>query len=108
MGNNILLSGMPEQPWEPYESMKEREIEVISASMGSKDDESLKAEARKVDITCCSWVGTYRLGKPHPISVTFQKQDYKEKLMAAKRNLPAGIFVNHEYPSHIQRARDKL
>ena len=32
----------------------------------------------------------------------------KEKLMAAKRNLPAGIFVNHEYPSHIQRARDKL
>ena len=28
--------------------------------------------------------------------------------MEAKLNLPAGIFINHEYPTHIQRARDKL
>ena len=54
MGNNILLSGIPEQPWEPYESTKERVIEVIEAVM---------AEARKINITCCSRVGTHRLGK---------------------------------------------
>ena len=28
--------------------------------------------------------------------------------MVAKRNLPAGILINPEYPSHIQRSRDKL
>ena len=28
--------------------------------------------------------------------------------MGSKRNLPPGIFVNHEYPMHIKRARDKL
>ena len=107
MGNNILLSGMPEQPLEPYESTKERVIEAISASMGSKDDEAVKAEARKIDITCCSRVGTYRLGKPHLISITFQKKEDKVKLMEAKRNLPAGVLMNHEYPSHIHKARDK-
>ena len=67
MGNNILLSGMPEQLWELHESTKERLIEAISASMGSKDNEAVKAEARKIDITCCSRVGTYILGKPHLI-----------------------------------------
>ena len=28
--------------------------------------------------------------------------------MEAKKNLPPGIYVNHEYPSHIKRVRDKL
>ena len=98
---------MPEQPWEPYESTKEMLVEAILASMGSKDDESIKAEANKVGITCCSRVGTYRLEKPCLISITFHKRDNKEKIMAAKRNLPE-IFINHEYPSHIQRARDRL
>ena len=28
--------------------------------------------------------------------------------MGAKKNLPLGIYVIHEYPSHIKCARDKL
>ena len=39
---------MPKQLWKLYEIMKERVIEVISASMGSKDDKLLKSEACKL------------------------------------------------------------
>ena len=28
--------------------------------------------------------------------------------MDSKKNLPLGIFINHEYPPHIKKARDKL
>ena len=108
MSNNIMLSGMPEQPLESYESTKERVIEAIASSMGSKDDEAIKVEVKKVEIMCCSRVGTYRLGKPRPISVTFEKKDDNEKLIATKKNLPPGIYVNQEYPIHIKRARHKV
>ena len=37
LGNNIImLSGMPEQPWESYESTKERVMEAIATSIGLK------------------------------------------------------------------------
>ena len=59
LGNNIMLSGMPEQPWESYESTKERVVEAIATSMGSKDDADVKSEAKKIEILCCSRVGAY-------------------------------------------------
>ena len=108
LNNNIIVNGMPEQPWEPYEVTKERITEVIASSMGSDDDRRIKEKAKKVEITCCSRLGTYKLGKPRPISVTFKHKEDKERLMTAKKNLPPGIYVNHEYPAHIKRAQDKL
>ena len=47
-------------------------------------------------------IDTYKLGKLRPISVTFKQKDDKERLMIAKKNLPPGIYVNHEYPVHIK------
>ena len=72
LGNNIILSGMPEAPWERYETTKERVVEAIASTMGSKDDDIIKAEARKTEISCCSRIGSYKLGRPQPISVSFQ------------------------------------
>ena len=108
LNNNIIVNGMPEQPWEPYEVTKERITEVIVSSMGSDDDPRTKEKAKEVEITCCSQLGTYKLRKPRPISVTFKHKEDKERLMIAKKNLPPGIYVNHEYPAHIKHAQDKL
>ena len=60
LNNNIIVNGMPEQPWEPYEVTKERITEVITSSMGSSDGPRIKEEAKKVEITCCSRLGTYK------------------------------------------------
>ena len=75
------------QAWETNDTTKERVVEAIAASMGLKDDADLRKEAKKVEISCWSRVGIYKLGKPRPISVTFQKRDDKEILMAVKKNL---------------------
>ena len=37
--NNVLISGQPEQPWEPYEQTKERVIDTIAASLHTTDKE---------------------------------------------------------------------
>ena len=102
LSNNIILSGMPEAPWERYETTKERVIEAIASTMGSKDDEAIKAEARKIEISCCSRIGVYKLGCPRPISVSFQKREDKERVMDCKQHLPPGIIINHEYLPHIK------
>ena len=108
LNNNIIVNGMPEQPWELYEVTKERITEVIASSIGSEDDPRTKEKEKEVEITCCSRLRTYTLGKPRPISVTFKHKEDKEQLMIAKKILPPGIYVNHEYPAHIKHARDKL
>ena len=92
LNNNIIVNSMSKQPWEPYEVTKER----------ITDYPRIKEEAKKVEITCCSRLGTYKLGKLRPILVTFKQKDDKERLMTAKKNLPPGIYVNHEYPAHIK------
>ena len=92
MSNNMIITGMQEEPWEKYDIMKERVAEAISGTMGQMGDEAMMAEARKIKISSCSRVGdeammaearkikisscsrvgNLRLNKSCPISVTFQ------------------------------------
>ena len=57
---------------------------------------------------CCNRLGKQRPNYDHPISVTFQHKEDKEKLLKGKKNLPIGVYVNEEFPLHIKRARDRL
>ena len=68
LGNNVIISGMHKQPWENYDTTKERVIDTKVAAMGGDDQEAARVEVRKIDITCCSRTGRYQLGKPRPIS----------------------------------------
>ena len=56
--DRMILSGMPEQPWETYDMTREQVVEAIAASMGTKDNIGLKEEAKKVEISCCSRVAS--------------------------------------------------
>ena len=39
--NNVIISGMQEQPWETYDTTKERVIDMIVAAMGCEDQETV-------------------------------------------------------------------
>ena len=83
-------------------------IDTLVAVMGGEDKDAARREARKIDISCCSRVGCYQLGRPRPISVTFKRKDDKQRLLENKRNLPSGVYVNEEYPMHVKKNRDIL
>ena len=100
--NNVIISRMPEQPWESYSTTKECVYDSIASAMGGEDLTETKKEACKIKITCCSRTGTYQLNRLRPTSVTFQCHDDKQKLLESKRNLPKGIYFNEEFPPHIK------
>ena len=85
---------MQEQPWEGYSMTKERVYETIASTMGGENLEEIMKEARKIDITCCTRIGTYQLNHPRLISVTFHHREDRQKLLENKRNLPKGIYIN--------------
>ena len=108
MGNNVIITGVQEQPWEGYSTTKERVLEIIAQAMGGDQMEEAMKEVRKIDISCCSQIGKYQLNHPRPISATFSHKEDRQNLLENKRNLTNGIFVNKEYPPHIKRNRDIL
>ena len=71
LGNNVIISGMQEQPWEGYTMTKEQVYETIATAMGGDNLEETMKDTRKIDITCCTRIGKYQLNRPRPISVTF-------------------------------------
>ena len=79
-------------------------IETIKSGNPAHDLETAKA----IDIVSCKHVGRYRHNYPRSILVTFAKHDDKESFLSNKRQLPAGIFANEEYPLHIKQNRDRL
>ena len=76
--------------------------------MGGSDPTVALEEARKIEITYCSRIGSYQLNHPHPISITFQNSEDRQNLMQSKKNLPKGVYVNEEYPVSIKRNCDIL
>ena len=72
--NNIIISGQPEQPWETYDSTKERVFDMIAVTMTTMDTARARQEARKITITNCKRVGKYKMGRSRPISVTFPQK----------------------------------
>ena len=97
LGNNAIISSMQEQPWENYETTKDRVIDTIAAAMGSEDKEKARTKAKQVDVSCSSHIGKCRLNKPRPISVTFQCRDNKQSLMESEHNLQPGVYINEEF-----------
>ena len=109
--NNVIITGIPEQPWETYHTTKQRVIDTIASALKSNSDEERQANstiAQNTEITYCMRIGRYCTGFCRPISVTFQCQEDKEILMSGKSNLPPGLYVNHEYPPYIKCNRDRL
>ena len=111
LSNNIIITGIPEQPYETYEKMKQHIYDTVASALLVTDptlEEKALAEAHEIDIVYCSHIGRQKLGQNRPISVTLNRRDDKEKIMSIKTKLPTGVYINNKFPLHVKRARDTL
>ena len=110
LSNNIIITGVPEEPWETYSSTQQCVFDVISSAIQDKfpDKDSAITEAKRFEITYCMRVGKHRMGTDQVISVAIKHKGDKDRLMSVKLNLPRGIYVNNEFPPHVKRNRDRL
>ena len=108
LSNNVVITGIPEGPYEQYSITKLRVQEMIAVTIDSGNREDDLIKAKEIDITSCNRVGRYKHNVARPISVTFATRDDKESFLSGKRKLPSGIFANEELPPHIKKRRDRL
>ena len=106
LSNNVILTGIPEGPYEPYSTTKLCVQEMVAVMIDSRDAEADLVKAKDIDITSCNRVGKFRHNNARPISITFATRDDKESFLACKRKLPAGVYANEELPMHIKKRRD--
>ena len=106
--NNIIISGIPESKWEPYETTVARIHDTIAAAFSRGDIDQALEEARSIEIVCSNRIGRYQMGRNRSILVTLRNYGDKEKIMQLKKNLPTGIYINEEFPLEIKHNRDKL
>ena len=57
LGNNVIITGIPEQTWESYDHTKQRVIDSAIASLGSSTSLEVLEDARKTEISYCTRVG---------------------------------------------------
>ena len=106
--NNIIISGIPESKWEPYNTTVARIHDTIAAAFSSGDIDQVLEEARSIEIICCNRIGRYQMGRNISISATLHNYGDKEKIMQHKKNLPNGIYINKEFPLEVKRNREQL
>ena len=111
LSNNIIITGIPEQPFETYEKTKQCIYDTIASALLTSDpslENNALSEAQRVDIVYCSRIGRQKLGQNRPISIMLNRRDDKEKIMSIKSKLPQDIYINNEYPLHVKCTRDTL
>ena len=108
LSNNVIITGIPEGPYEQYSTTKLRVQEMIVVTIDSGDADADLVKAKGIEITSCTRIGRFRHNIATLISVTFSTRDDKELFLSCKRKLPTGIFANEELPPHVKRRRDHL
>ena len=111
LSNNIIVTGIPEQPFETCNKTKQHMYYIIIEAIKTLDPSQVDVameEVMKLDITYCTRVSKAKLGVNRPISVTFGRRDNEEKIMSIKSKLSQGIYINNKYPLHIKCTRDTL
>ena len=88
LDNNVLITGQPEEAWEPYERTKQIVIDTMTTALKPTVDERELRPKSIVEISSCRRIGRYKMGRSRPISVTFHRKEDKQKLLENKRNLP--------------------
>ena len=99
--NNLIFSGINEDPWEKVGTTYEKIQKVLSNTMtGEKEDRLDKA--KKIKIINEKRIGRYNQQKGRPISVKFSNRLEMEKIMENKKKLGKGVYVDYEYAQETE------
>ena len=101
--NNIIVQGIPDQPWELSDNLREKTLIAISHLANGKTPQEKLNIVRKIGIKNVKRVGDYTSKRIHPVSIEFVNKASANFLYENKRKLPKGLYVNREYNVDIER-----
>ena len=106
--NNLIIHGIKEDEWQLDDNRREKIHKAISHTVDDSDSRKSLKIARSIPIVKSECLGKYRMGKPRPISVCFEKKSHAETLFQSKKSLPKDIYINCEYTADTEHSRKIL
>ena len=107
--NNLLLFGVEESSvWEYPENRYAKVVDYLSHTMNGESAMQQRDMARNLSIKKTVRIGKFNPERCRPISITFTRNEDVDYLLANKRYLPTGIFLNKEFTADIERKRKML
>ena len=107
----IVLSGIDEDKWEePEPRLDKVNRELLRIITGNAQTETTeKTECvTKLDIMSTERLGHYNPARPRPISVRFVHKKDVDLILANKKKLGEGIFVDRQYSDETESERKRL
>ena len=105
--NNLVFTGLRENPWETCSTTYEKIHRVISNTMTGTNKEKLE-KAKKIGIINATRIGKYKQDRGRPICVKFSCHLDVQYIMDNKKKLGEGIFVDYEYDQETIKNRKML
>ena len=100
--HNIVLSGIEEEQWEEEDSRMDKvNCELAKLFTGETQDEATK-DVTKLNIMSTERLGCYNPVRPRPIAVRFVHKKDVGIVLANKKCLGEGIFVDRQYSDETE------
>ena len=105
--NNLVFTGLREDPWETCTTTYNKIYRAISNIMMGSNKEKLE-KAKKIGIINAFRIGKYKPDRGRPICVRFNCHLDVQHIMDNKKKLGEGVFVDYEYDQETIRNRKLL
>ena len=109
LDNNLVMHGVPEPTaWEYPETRYAKIVNYLSHTMNDKNEADKMTQARNLSILKTKRIGRFSVERSRPISITLSRYEDVEYLLAYKKYLPEGIYLDKEYCEEVERKRKLL
>ena len=105
LSNCILIKGIHDEMDEDIGSLTEKVYYELSKIIDARTDRDRRKLANEMVIVRCKRIGKYRRAWPRPVSIEFQYNQDLEYIMANRRYLRHGIYIDREYNEETERKR---
>ena len=106
--HNIVLSGIDEDKWEEREPRMDKvNRELTRVITGNTQNEATES-VTKLNIMSTERLGCYNPAWPRPISVRFVHKKDVDLILANKKKVGEGIFVDRQYSDETESERKRL
>ena len=106
--NSIMLSGVPEEPWELELNLHEKVVKILAYTIDAAEYEDQLEVAQEVRVNKIVCKGQYSARSTRPVSVTIDKHSDASYVLENRYYLPQGIFVEREYTEETEQKRKIL
>ena len=106
--NNIVLTGISEEKFEnPGPRRTKIDLELVNLVKGETHEECLKT-ASEIEIVDTEQIGKYNPTRGRPISIRFVHKKDVDLILASKKKLNKGVFIDKQYSEETEYERKRL